>query len=76
MSTDNGILAQVPGERIAEGMQMLPPAGPEQQSQPIREVVVPNVRDLGDVRITYDLNTYRHGKSRQWHWRALRADRV
>jgi hypothetical protein len=71
---NNGILAQVPGEFIAAGTEQLPPPGPDQQEQPTRATVVQGVRDLGAVRITYELKSYRRGKSRAWHWAALRAD--
>jgi hypothetical protein len=72
--SSNGILARVPGERIAEGSQQLPAPGPDQQAEPLRKVIVPDVRDLGPVSITYELNTYRHGKSRHWHWVAVHAE--
>ena len=70
--SDNGILARVPGEFIAAGSKLLPPAGPEQLAT--GQAVVPDVRDLGAVRITYELASHRHGKSRRWYWLAVRAD--
>ena len=70
--TDNGILSRVPGESIAAGSKMLPAAGPEQPQQ--LRAIVQGVRDLGAVRITYELATHRHGKSRRWYWLAVRAD--
>lgn len=74
MTSENGILARVPGQYIAAGGADLPAAGPEQESQPVRHVVVDDVPDLGAVRITYRLNSYRQGRSRRWHWLAVRAD--
>jgi hypothetical protein len=72
--TDSGVLARVPGECVAAGARQLPAPGPDQQA--VREAIVQDVRDLGAVRITYHLNSYRHGKSRMWHWVAVRADLV
>ena len=73
--TDNGILAKVRGEYIAEGSKRLPPASSEEQAQPDRSVTL-EVPQLGEVCITYRLNSYRHGRSRLWHWKAVRADLV
>lgn len=72
MDPDNGILTRVPGQYIASAAQQLPPAGEDQKAQPERQVLV-EAPDLGWVRITYRLNTYRHGKSRHWHWVATHA---
>lgn len=73
MHEDNGILASVPGESIAAGIDQLPRAGADQQGQPLQKTVVTGVRDLGAVCITYQLNTYRRGRSRLWHWVAVHA---
>lgn len=72
---DNGILALIPGDTVGGSSSELPPAGPDQAAQPVHQVVtlVPNV---GRVRITYRLSSYRHGKSRYWHWVAEHAERV
>lgn len=75
MVPENGILARVPGQYIASGSRQLPSAGEDQKDQPARGVLV-EVPDLGWVRITYRLNTYRHGKSRHWHWVAAHAAHV
>lgn len=75
MTADNGILTRVLGQYIASGSQQLPPAGEDQQAQPERQVLV-DLPDIGWVRITYRLNTYRHGKSRHWHWVAAHASHV
>lgn len=76
----NGILARLPAPVIGAGMQQLPAAGPE-QLQTVREVTVdadaiePEFR-LGLVRITYEIYSYKHGRSRHWSWRARRADKA
>jgi hypothetical protein len=75
MTTDNGILAKVPGEYIGEGSKRLPAACAEEATQPERSVTL-TVPQLGEVRLTYRLNSYRHGRSRLWHWRAVRADQA
>lgn len=67
---ENGILRLIPGDIIG-GRPELPPAR-EGQSTP--QVVVVDVPDLGPVRITYQLASYSHGKSKTWHWRPERAD--
>lgn len=74
MTPENGILTLVPGQCIAEGSRRLPPASDLERTVPVREVLVHQVPDLGDVRITYRLDTYRHGRSRRWYWLAIRAD--
>lgn len=73
MSVDNGILALIPGHCVGGASSELPPAGPDQAGQPVHQVVrfVPGV---GSVRLTYRLSSYRHGKSRYWHWVAEHAE--
>lgn len=73
MTEDNGMLAWVPGDFIAAGIAQLPLAGPGEEDAPVRQVVV-DVPDLGPVGITYELRTYRHRKTRLWHWVAVRAE--
>lgn len=75
MSTENGVLARVPGEFIAAGAKQLPVPSEAEAEAPERVAVV-NAPDLGDVRIAYRLRSYRHGRSRLWHWVAIRADQV
>lgn len=72
--TSNGILASVPASFISAGSDQLPKAGPAEQAE--RKTVVQDVPDLGAVRITYRLNSYKHGKSRHWHWLAVHAEKV
>lgn len=73
--TDNGILAYVGAPYVAQGCKMLPTASASEASAPRRSVVL-DVPDLGPVRITYELNSYRHYKSRYWHWVSKHAERV
>lgn len=77
MSTypENGILALLPGDTVGGGSSELPPPGPDQAGQPEHQVVL-FVPAVGAVRITYRLSSYRHGKSRYWHWVAEHAERV
>ena len=70
----NGILAKVPAEFIAAGAKQLPQAAAGQSES--AEALLQDLPHLGAVRISYRLNTYRHGKSRHWHWVAVRADQV
>jgi len=70
----NGVLSWMGGDRIAQAARQLPAAGPEHAAKPRREVVVQGVPHFGAVRVTYELDSYRHGRSRHWHWRAVRAD--
>lgn len=69
----NGILGLVPGNLIASAMQRMPTAGPELQGEAERTVLV-DVPDHGWVRLTLRLDSYKHGRSRFWHWKAVRAD--
>lgn len=71
--SDNGILAYVGGQYIAAGSAKLPAA---KSSEPEERTAMLEVPDLGLVRITYRLNSYKHGRSRHWHWLAVKADRV
>jgi hypothetical protein len=71
---DNGILARVGGPFIASGMATLPPASDVEPGTE-RTVELPDVPDLGRVVITYRAATFKHGRSRRWHWVAVRAVR-
>ena len=70
----NGILTKVLADYIGQGADSLPEAGPDEPAE--RQAIVPGVPDLGDVRITYRLNSYKHGRSRRWHWLAVFAEKV
>lgn len=73
VESSNGVLTLVPGEIIGSASRQLPPAG---KGQPETADAVVNVPNLGFVRITYRLNSYSHGRSKHWHWQAVRAERV
>lgn len=68
-----GILTWLAGGIISGGSMELPPAGPE---QPESAQAVVDAAHLGKVRITYALKSYKHGRSKHWHWVAVRADRA
>jgi hypothetical protein len=70
---DNGILAYVGGQFISQASDQLPPPGPAAPPEGKGVIEVP---DLGQVRITYRLNTYKRGKSRHYHWLAIHAEKV
>lgn len=70
-NSENGILAQISGDFIAKGGNSLPPAGSDQPQTLTAEVEVPH---LGRVRITYELMSSRHGKSRNWFWTGCYAE--
>lgn len=69
----NGILAFVGGPFVALGSRMLPPASAAESLSPRRSVVV-DVPEYGRVRITYQLNSYRHRRNHFWHWVAEYAE--
>lgn len=69
----NGLLAYVSGDLLGAAAATLPKAA---EGEPERRQVDLDVPGRGRMRITYRLNTYRHGRSRRWHWVAERADLV
>ena len=75
-SSTNGVLSWIGAGAISEGAARLPQAGPEQEHQPRRSVVLTALERFGAVRVTYRLASYRHGRSRHWHWCAVHADPI
>lgn len=71
---ERGINAHLAAEYIGAGMRQLPTPGPAEK-EPIRSVIV-EVPQFGKVKITYKLSSYKHGRSRFWHWTLGRADVV
>ena len=69
----NGILAWVHGPDVSRGIQSLPKAQAGEQSP--RTVVI-EAEHVGLVRMTYALNSYKHRRSRFWHWRSEHAEKV
>ncbi|WP_431276295.1 hypothetical protein ACQ858_08580 [Variovorax ureilyticus] len=68
---DNGMLAKVPGDVISLGSQTLPsPAA----GQPERLTAEVDAGHHGRVRITFQLNSSRRGKWRNWFWTAVHAE--
>lgn len=71
--TDNGILAQVPGQFIAQASQTLPPAATaEDRDYPV-EI---EAGHAGQVRITFRKQKLKRAKHSHWFWLAQRADAV
>jgi hypothetical protein len=71
MTPDNGILATVPGQFVAEGSQGLP----DPATAAVDELTATIDADwAGWVRITYRRQLARHRKHSHWYWHAVRAD--
>jgi hypothetical protein len=68
---DNGILSTVPGEFVAQGSKGLPE--PATAMAELRTATL-DAAHAGRVTITYERALAKHGKSRHWYWRAVRAD--
>ncbi|MBF9263406.1 hypothetical protein [Paracidovorax cattleyae] len=71
--TDNGDLAWVLGEEVADAIRSLPPAGPD---QPETMAVNTHAQQLGPIRLTLARHRYKRGKNVIWIWVACRADRL
>ncbi|AZS78754.1 hypothetical protein ELS24_10055 [Achromobacter spanius] len=71
--TDNGILAQVPGQFIAQASQTLPPAGTAEDRDYHAEI---EAGHLGAVRITFRKQKLKRAKHSHWFWAAKRAEKV
>ncbi len=76
MTTDepNGILPYILGAVIGGTASTLPRPGPGQPTE--RTAEVDTGKPYGLVRIRYRLMRYRHGKSDNWFWTAVHAERV
>lgn len=72
----NGILAQLQGPTISDGNKLLPRPDETQAGDPVRSVEIDAGRPLGLVRIRYRLMRHKHGKSINWFWTAVHAERV
>lgn len=69
---NNGILASVPGQYIAQGQLTLP--SPEDRTEPM--TVELDADWVGRVRITYWPYSYRHRRNTFWAWAAKHAEKV
>lgn len=69
-----GILSRLTADAWAAGMDHLPKPGPDQAAQPRRDVVLRNVPRFEVVRITFELSSHKHRRTRLWSWRAVRAE--
>lgn len=71
MHIDNGILAIVPGDCVANGIHLLPEADAATIEYLSCDL---DAREAGRVRITYRRRCLRHRKLTHWYWHAVRAD--
>jgi len=69
--SDNGILRQVPGDYIAQALEVLPPpaSAPEEKME-----VVIEAGHLGPVKIFAERHQARHHKHSHYFWVAYRAE--
>ncbi len=72
---DRGIIASIAAEYIGAAMRQLPEPGEKEKGAPVRHGIV-DVPGQGRVRITFELATWRHHKTRGWRWGLVRADVV
>jgi hypothetical protein len=70
MYPDNGILAKVPGQLVADGSKGLPDAESATADTMSAEI---DADWAGRVRITYRRQLARHRKHSHWYWQAVRA---
>jgi len=70
---ENGILAEVPGQYVAEGKQSLPPAETAEDREYPVEI---NAGHVGPVRIFFRKQKLKRAKHSHWFWLAQRAERL
>ncbi|MDF3823021.1 hypothetical protein P3G55_24215 [Leptospira sp. 96542] len=70
---DNGILAKVGGQYIAQAMQTLPIAPTSKVAEAVAEI---DAGWVGRVRIRYRIHKYRHHKTSMSTWVAVHAELV
>lgn len=68
---ENGVLGYVRGEEVGAASQTLPRPGPGQPEQVAVDI---DALQLGRVRLTFRLSSYKRGKIIYWHWVIKRAD--
>lgn len=69
----NGILANVPGQYVAQGDANLPRA---ESAQDREYGVTIEAGHAGTVQVFYGRQKVSRGKHSHWFWRAVRAERV
>lgn len=74
MEQPNGILPLIPGDIIGSTARSLPPPGDGQPTELLAEVNTGPAYGL--VRIRYRLMRSRHGKSVNWFWTAVYAEKL
>jgi len=70
---DDGILAQIRGDYVAQAKNLLPPAIAGEDTHAAVELDVPGI---GRVRIRFELHSSRTGGARHWFWTATHAELV
>lgn len=70
---DNGILAQVPGQYVADALQLLPPPGTGAE---VATVEIDGPPHLGRVRIRAQVVRWRRGKAGTVFWSAVYAEKL
>jgi len=70
---DNGILAEVPGQYVAEAQLSLPPAATAEDRT--YEIVI-DAGHAGRVRLFARRKKVRHNKHSHWFWSVFRAERA
>lgn len=70
---ENGILASVPGQYVAEATQLLPPADTAEDRDYEVEI---DAGHVGRVRIYARRQKARHGKHAHWYWLVFRAEKI
>lgn len=73
MSEENGILALVPGQFVAQALNALPEAA--RDTEPCRQAVI-DVPGLGRVRFTCRRVVSRKGRAKTAFWAAQKAEQV
>lgn len=73
MEENNGILAEVPGQYVAQASLTLPPAAAAEDREYPVEI---DAGHAGRVRIFYRKQKAKRGKFSHWFWQARRAEKV
>ncbi|TAL87481.1 MAG: hypothetical protein EPN46_03920 [Candidimonas sp.] len=71
--SENGILASIPGQYVAEAIQLLPPVDTAEDRDYTVEI---DAGHVGRVRIYARRQLARHGKHAHWFWLVNRAEAI